>query len=63
MENNEVYITIKLDRETHEIIKGIAEAYHITQSELINNICNNFIEDFKTKALEIVTEELKKTAP
>ena len=63
MGNNQIYINIKIDRDTHEVIKGIAKSYHMTQSELINNICNEFIEDFKAKALEIATEELKKTAP
>lgn len=49
MENNEVYITIKLDRDIHEIIKTIAKQYDMTQSELINNICLDFIKDIMPK--------------
>lgn len=59
MENNEIYITIKLNRETHKIIKGIAETYHMTQSELINKICDDYIEDFKNLAIEIATKKLE----
>lgn len=59
MENQKISISIKIDHETHNIIKAIAEAYKITQSELINQICNDFIEDFKNTAIEIATEKLE----
>ena len=47
MENYSVHLTFKTDKITSEILKLIAHKYQMTQPELINEICKDFINEYK----------------
>ena len=47
MKNEEVHITFKTDKETAHLLTQIAHLYGKTQSELINELCKDHIEDIK----------------
>lgn len=56
---NKVYLTFQTDRLTSELLKVIAHKIGKTQPELINAICESYIENI----LEIIEEkELKAPA-
>lgn len=45
MKQEQVYLTFKTDRTTSELLKRLAQGMNMTQPELINRLCEIFIED------------------
>ena len=56
MNKEKVHLTFKTDREISELLKLIAHDANMTQPELIEKICRDFIEDLN----QIAKEELEK---
>lgn len=57
MKGNKVYLTFETDRKTSEELKWIAKSCKMTQPELINEICNDFIENINKLAEENLKKE------
>lgn len=56
MKYDKVYITFNTKRETSEFLKSFAHLCGKTQPELINEICEDFIETVKNEIRKIEEE-------
>lgn len=45
MKNDKVFLTFETDRKTSWLLKSIAHSFNMTQPELINDICKDFIDN------------------
>lgn len=57
MKSDKVYLTFPTDRATSEILKIIAHGYKMSQPELIEMICKQYIEDLDKIAEEYLKKE------
>lgn len=58
MASNTVYLTFKTDRVTSDMLKEIARSFEMSQPELIDKICKEYIKDLLTELNEIAKEKL-----
>lgn len=57
MKTKNVYLTFHTDKETSEKLKFIAQACKMTQPQLIESICKDFIENVEETAKRELEKE------
>ena len=55
--NETIYLTFKTEKSISETLKIIAKSLNMTQPELINNICKDFIEMLEETARKEIEKE------
>ena len=62
MAPNTVYLTFKTDSATSEMLKWVAHSFEMSQPELIDKICKDYLKELMEELNEIAQEKLDELA-